>query len=110
MDKLTLFEANKDFLIKKITLNSLSKKLETNPKYLSKIINFYKQKSFNNYINDLRIEYIINKIKTEHVFKKYSIKALAFEAGFNNSQSFSQFFYKKTGIYPSYFIKQLNKD
>ena len=36
--------------------------------------------------------------------------AIAQEVGFNNSESFSKAFYKKTGIYPSYFIKQLEKE
>jgi AraC-like DNA-binding protein len=37
------------------------------------------------------------------------MSAIAEEIGFNNAQTFSSAFYKKTGIYPSYFINQLNK-
>jgi len=40
----------------------------------------------------------------------YTIKALASESGFNTTEAFSKSFYKKTGIYPSYFIKELKKN
>ena len=37
------------------------------------------------------------------------VQAIAKESGFNNTESFSKAFYKKTGIKPSYFIRELNK-
>ncbi|NER12711.1 helix-turn-helix domain-containing protein [Leptobacterium flavescens] len=103
------FEDKKGFLNSKTTLNSLSKKLDTNTNYLSKIINFYEQKNFSNYLNDLRIEYAIKQLKTDPQFQLYSIKGIAQEVGFNSGESFSKAFYKRTGIYPSYFLKQLKK-
>ena len=41
-------------------------------------------------------------------FRQYTIHALALEFGFNNAESFSTAFDKKTGIKPSFFIKNLN--
>ena len=38
-----------------------------------------------------------------------TIKAIANEMGFNTTEAFSKSFYKSTGIYPSFFIKQLEK-
>ncbi len=35
--------------------------------------------------------------------------AIAEEAGFNTAESFSKAFFKKTGIKPSYFIKELTE-
>ena len=90
-------------------MHNLSKSLSTNSNYLSKIINFYKGKNFSSYISDLRIDYCVEKLKTDEIFIKYSIKAIAFDIGFNNTESFSKAFYKKTGIYPSFFIKELEK-
>ncbi|WP_282079668.1 helix-turn-helix domain-containing protein [Aquimarina algiphila] len=81
--------------------------MDSNSKYLSLFINHYEQKKFTNYINDLRIEYAMEKIKNDKKFRKYTIKAIAYETGFSNPVSFSQAFYKKTGLKPSYFIKQL---
>lgn len=101
------FENSNGYLDHRLTLNSLSKAFNTNSNYLSKIINFYKKKNFSSYISDLRIDYCIEQLITNKTFRKYSIKALSFELGFNNAESFSKAFYKKTGIYPSYFISEL---
>jgi AraC-like DNA-binding protein len=103
------FEQNNEFINNKINLNGLAKKLNTNSNYLSKIINFYKEKNFSSYLSDLRIDYCIKKLTSEPTFRKYAIKAIASEIGFNNTESFSKAFYTKTGIYPSYFIKKFDK-
>ena len=110
LSSLEEFEINQDFLENKITLNSLSKKFETNSNYLSKIINTYKEKNFSTYISDLRINYCIEKLKADSTFRKYTITAIAFEIGFNNVESFSNAFYKNTGMNPSYFIKNIQKN
>ena len=94
---------------KKTTLRSLAKDFNTNTNYLSKIINHNKNSSFSNYINSLRIEHIIEILKTNSSIRKYTIKAIADEAGFSNSESFSKAFYKSKGIKPSYFIREMDK-
>ncbi|AXG68192.1 DNA-binding transcriptional regulator ChbR [Kordia sp. SMS9] len=103
------FEANKGFLDSSIKLSTLAKLLDTNTNYLSKTINYYKGKNINAYLNELRVEYAIEKLKEDKKFRNYTIKAIAREVGFKSSETFSKTFYKKTGIYPSYFIKQLDK-
>ena len=107
LGKLTDFEKKNHFLKQEMNLNILSKNFNTNSTYLSKIINSYKEKNFSNYLNDLRIDYVIDKLKNDNKFRLYTIKAIAYEIGFSNPQSFANAFYKKTGIYPSYFLKQL---
>jgi len=107
--RLEEFESKSEFLKRNITTNSLAKSFDTNSKYLSKVINRYKKKNFNSYLNDLRIAYAVEKLKTDRKFKKYSIRAIAQETGFNSTEVFSKAFYKKNGIHPSYFIKQLEK-
>ncbi len=109
LKNLDLFEKNKDFLTHDLTVSIVSKKFKTNSKYLSKVINFYKNKSFSNYINELRINYVVKELKTNTKFRKYTIKAIANEIGFNTTEAFSKSFYKITGIYPSFFLKQLDK-
>ncbi len=83
--------------------------MNTNSNYLSKAINFDKNKNFKAYINDLRIDYVIEKLKIDGRFRKFTIKSIAVEIGFNNPESFSKAFHKKTNMYPSYFIRQLEK-
>ncbi len=101
------FEQNQLFLDSKCSLIKVSKKLNTNSSYLSKIVNQYKGVNFTTYLNHLRINYALQKLREDPVFQNYTIKAIAQESGFNSAQAFSNAFYKKTGIYPSYFIKQL---
>jgi AraC-like DNA-binding protein len=107
--KLEAFEAKKGYLKMNLTVTSLAKQFDTNSKYFSKTINTYKNKSFTNYINELRINYAIEELKTNSKFRKYTIKAIANEVGFNTTEAFSKSFYKTTNIYPSFFMKQIEK-
>ncbi|WP_103069237.1 helix-turn-helix domain-containing protein [Aquimarina sediminis] len=110
LKRLQQFEEKKEYLKPNLNTKDLAKSFGSNSSYLSKAVNTYKEKSFSNYINDLRIDYVIDKLRKDAIFRKYKIKAIAQEVGFNNSEAFSKAFYKKAGIYPSSFIKQLEKD
>src|SRR5690606_15073890 len=59
------FESGTQFLKEGISLTSLSKKFNTNSSYLSKVINTYRKKNFSTYINDLRINYAIERLKQD---------------------------------------------
>jgi len=110
LSSLEKFEIYNEFLDPNITLQSLAKEIKTNTNYLSKIINSFKETSFSNYLNNLRIDYAVEQIQKNPIFRKYTIKAIAFEVGFRNSESFSKSFYKEKGIKPSYFLKELEKN
>ncbi|AXG68635.1 DNA-binding transcriptional regulator AraC [Kordia sp. SMS9] len=105
--KLKKFEDTHRYTKKNYTLTKLAKELDTNSTYLSKIINMTKGMNFAKYMNEIRIDYAITRLKEDKRFRSYTIKAIAQEVGFNNAQSFSIAFHKKTGINPSYFLKQL---
>ncbi|MFS4468037.1 helix-turn-helix domain-containing protein [Maribacter sp. 2210JD10-5] len=109
LQQLNTFETTNGFLKADLSLGVLAKEFGTNSKYFSKIINTYKNKSFSHYINDLRVNYAVDALKNNPKFRKYTIKAIANEAGFNTTEAFSKSFYKSTGIYPSFFLKQLDK-
>ncbi|MBC8756485.1 AraC family transcriptional regulator [Kordia sp. YSTF-M3] len=109
LQKLEAFEHENKFISNQTTLNDLPKGLHTNPNYLSKVVNHYKKCSFSTYINNLRIEYTIEQLKTNPTYLKYTVKAIAAEVGFNNVQSFSKAFFNAKGINPSYFIRKLKK-
>ncbi|MFT5890956.1 MAG: AraC-like DNA-binding protein [Dokdonia sp.] len=109
LNKLSVFEEKHNYVDSKITLHSLASKMNTNSNYLSKVINNSKQKSFTSYIKQLRVNYAFNRLKTEDKLRKFTIKAIAEECGFKSAESFSKTFYKIYEIYPSFFIKQLNK-
>ena len=105
--KLKKFEKQQSFTKNAVSLKSLSELFETNPNYLSRIINAKKGQNFSSYLSDLRIHYAVNRLQTDVKYREYSIKLIAFKAGFNNPESFSRAFYKKTGKYPSIFIKEI---
>ncbi len=107
-ENLILFKKDKKFLDSNITSIEVAKSFNTNVKYLSKVIQHTEQKKFIEYINDLRIDYAIKKLKEDKKFRLYTIKAISYEVGFNNTNSFSRAFLKKTGIKPSIFIKNIN--
>lgn len=107
--KLDEFEIRKGFLKKNITVESLAKELETNRDYLSKSVNELKGKNFSQYLNELRIHYIIPELQANERLRKYTISAIAEEIGFNTSESFSNAFKKITGTLPSYYIKIINE-
>ncbi len=108
LEKLTVFENEKGFLKINLTIQNVADEFQTNTKYVSKIINEYKQKTFIQYINDLRIDYALRILQKDDKIRRFTILALANEFGFNTAESFSNAFSKKTGIKPSYFIKELN--
>lgn len=105
--KLNAFEQQKGYLSTSINLNSLSKILDTNSSYLSKIINHTKGKTFKNYLNDLRIENALEELKNNPQNKKFTIEAIAFDLGFKSAESFSKKFKSAYGMYPSKFMKNL---
>ncbi|CAM1363517.1 putative TPR repeat protein-containing protein [Tenacibaculum xiamenense] len=109
LKQLEKFEENNEFINVNLNLQNLASKFDTNASYLSKVVNHYKQTSFSNYINQLRIEYCIEQLKNNKLWRKYTIKAIANEVGFNKAESFSKAFYKYTELRPSYFIKELKK-
>lgn len=108
IEKLREFELSNKFTDNNISLSSLSTLLDTNSKYLSYVINNYKGKDFNAYINELRIFFIINKIENDEAYTYYKISYLAQEAGFSSHSKFSAVFKSVMGLSPSVFLDQYN--
>jgi AraC-like DNA-binding protein len=108
--QLEKFEKDKKFLEKDWSLDMLSTSFNSNTKYLSKIIRHYRGKNFNDYINDLRIDYIIALLYSDKKIRNFTNKALAEEAGFSSTQRFANAFRAKTEMPTAYFIEQIRKD
>ncbi|PVV61174.1 helix-turn-helix domain-containing protein [Chryseobacterium sp. HMWF035] len=104
------FEIENRFLDKKVNLDILSKEFNTNRAYLSKSVNELKGQNFSQYLNELRIRYIVNELKTDKSLQKLTIAAIADKAGYNNAESFTNAFKKMTDTLPSYFIKALQEN
>lgn len=105
--QLTEFEESMLFTDRSMSLPFLAAHLGTNIKYLSHIINRYKGKDFNNYINELRVSYIIRQLRENPEFRKYKIATLADESGFSSANKFTTIFKKVTDVPPSVFIRHI---
>lgn len=110
LEKLNQFEESDLFRQNNVSLSSLATFCETNNKYLSYVINTFKKKDFNNYINELRVDYIIKKLNDHPISRKYKIAVLAEEAGFSSQNKFATVFKKVTSISPSLFINFLDEN
>lgn len=104
------FEENLTFLNSDINLNQLATLWNTNRSYLSTLINQYKGKSFTDYVNQLRIDYLLKNFEENPQWKKYKIAHLSELLGFSSSRSFSNAFLKATGISPSFYIQKLKSE
>ena len=110
MKQLEKFEHDKKFLEKELTLVKLAAAFNSNTKYLSQIIHHYRDKGFVDYINDLKIDYLITLLKEQRKIRNYTNKALAEEVGFTTTQRFANAFFSRTGMPTSYFIEKIKKD
>ncbi|MEP5935499.1 MAG: helix-turn-helix domain-containing protein [Winogradskyella arenosi] len=108
LEGLNKLEEQYYFLRQDCNSYNVAKKIKTNTSYLSKVINSHYQKNFNSYINDLRINYVVLKLKNDNRFRKFSIQSIAEEVGYKSADSFTKYFKKQTGLNPSFYIKKLN--
>jgi AraC-like DNA-binding protein len=76
---------------------ALAKKVGIGEHHLSRVINHHFGKSFNDLINDLRIEDAKRRLKGEAT----AITTIAFEIGFNSIASFNRVFKTKVGKSPT---------
>lgn len=97
------------FLRTDCTAAGLAKKIKTNTTYLSKIINVHYQKNFTAYINDMRIDYVLDRLKHDKLFRRYAIQSISNEIGFKSKESFNSAFKSRTGVLPSALIRALEQ-
>ncbi|WP_139018759.1 helix-turn-helix domain-containing protein, partial [Elizabethkingia anophelis] len=109
LKELEVFETKELFLKKGITLSSLAKQIKTNTTYLSDVINTHKGKNFATYLNDLRIDYALDKLVKDKKFRSYKLVVIAEELGYNNEQAFAIAFKRKTGTTLSIYIKEIER-
>ena len=101
-----LMRENKLYLTPELTLAMVSQKIEVHPNTLSQVINSVKQKNFFDYINELRIEELKERIaKLDH--QKYTLLSIAYDCGFNSKTSFNRNFKNYTGKSPSEYLKDV---
>jgi AraC-like DNA-binding protein len=107
VEKLLALESKHEYLNADFTLPYVAKKIKTNTTYLSYVVNKRFGKSFGEYSNELKINYVINEMITNHMYRKYSTQAIAESVGFKNAVSFAKSFRKRTGVSPAQFANNI---
>src|SRR5690606_6698901 len=103
------FEREKEFNEPGLTIEILSKKLETNSRYLSFVINNHLGKNFNAYLNELRINHLIDELKSNPSMRTLKMDELAEKSGYTNRQSFSRAFRSIAKVSPASFIEKISE-
>lgn len=99
-------EDKKVYLNPDLSLKSLAIHLNVNEKELSQVINQLGKKNYSEYINEYRISYAKTILNSDR-YRNMKIIGVAFESGFNNTDSFYFWFKKLTGKTPTQFKKDL---
>lgn len=110
LKKLKRFEQTTKFTSKEVSLAYLASYLDTNTKYLSEIIHRNYGDNFSTFINKLRINFIITKLKKDPSYRHYKISFLAEKSGFATHSNFTTVFKSIIGMKPATFIDLLKKD
>lgn len=97
--ELKKFENNKRYLEKGMTLARMADVLNTNPKYVAMLVHQYRaNKTTLEYINELKISYLVQLLAENTRARNYTHKALAAEIGYSTTNSLHKAFLKYKGI------------
>lgn len=107
LEKLMVLINKELFLNQDFNLQTVAKRIKTNTTYLSYVINKNYQKSFSEFSNELKINYAVNQIINNPIYRKYSTQAIAESVGFKNNVSFTKSFKKRAGVTPAQFILKM---
>ncbi len=100
-----LLSEKKVFVDPDLTLLRLAESMGLPSHQVSKLINEKFGKSFNDLINEYRVNEFIARINSPQ-YQAYSVLGVAMEVGFNSKSSFNSTFKKMTGKTPSAYRKE----
>jgi len=110
LQKLENFENSAEFTTRNFTISNMASLFNTNTKYINYILQQYRGKNFNDYLNGIRINYIIQKMINDPEYLNYKIDYLSEVSGYSSHSRFTQMFKKEVKMSPSEFISQLSKE
>lgn len=109
-EKLELYLAEqKPFLRKRLTLSDLSAELDLPAYVLSGLLNNHYRQNFNDFINDYRIEHVIERMSSGSEWRSLSMEGLALECGFSSRTAFYTAFKKRKNMSPGAFAASLDE-
>ncbi len=95
----------KPFLVHRYTIRQLSEEISVPARHLSSIIHLRKGLNFSNYLNEQRIRYCEQVIRTAGS-RKIHVRDLSIYCGFCSRNTFALTFKKFTGHTPSKYIRK----
>jgi AraC-like DNA-binding protein len=98
-------KSEKPYLIPKLTLGDLAKKLDISSNHLSQIINQYEKVNFHDFINTYRVNEFIERAESN---KSFNFLAHALDSGFSSKSSFNNVFKKLKNSTPSQYFEEMN--
>ncbi len=101
---------HQSFRNKDLRLRSLALEIGTSSHRLSIVLNNYFNKSFIDYINQYRINWIKESIRNPEIMQNFTLEALAYSAGFSSRSAFYNAFKKLVGVSPVEYSKSLGKE
>lgn len=109
LKKIEEFEKTEAFNDEKFTMAKFVLVLESNAKYINHVLQKYKGNTFSDYLNELRIKCIVNKLIEQPDHLHFKISYLAKISGFTTHSRFAHVFKTCVGMSPSEFISQVTK-
>lgn len=103
---MNLMDEKELYLDSEINLDDISKELDVSKHTLSQVFNTKANKNFYTFINEYRLEFFKEAIKTNR-YPNYSLIAIAMESGFKSSSTFYSTFKKMIGSTPKEYIKTI---
>jgi AraC-like DNA-binding protein len=101
---LMIMETEKLYRNSRLSLKELAERMGFTENRLSQVINEGLNKNFYDFVNDYRVNEVIDVIRSRQR-PHLTLLGLALEAGFNSKSSFNNIFRQKTGMTPSEFRK-----
>jgi AraC-like DNA-binding protein len=101
-------KTNVSFLKPKYTIKDMADDLGIPRHHLSYVLNKVYQQRSNDFINELRINYMCDMVRKDHILKEKTLEGLARDAGFASRITFIRAVQRITGENPSdYFRKKI---
>ncbi len=104
--KIMAIMSNEEIFCKQgFSLNELSRLCDSNPKYVSQVINETLDKTFPQYLNEARIKIARSRMLDYDNYGHLTLEAIASSVGISSRTAFSRTFKQITGLTPTEFIK-----
>ena len=106
---LTLMSSDQLYTDSTLTLQKLAIELNISTHHLSEIINTQLNQNFFDFVNQYRVNKVIEDMKSEKK-EHLTLLGIALDSGFNSKSSFNTIFKKHTGITPSAYKLKLKEE